>query len=198
MTFQLGNKVGHKNKGKSKFNGMFRVGDKYGLWTIVNTTLINDHNKKLLSRCRCGKEQYVYAARLLAGASTGCRRCKTAGKNHYKWSGYGELPGSILYQIKENAKHRKLDFTVTPKYLWNLFQKQEQKCALSGLPLYWVVSCTKSHGRDFTASLDRIDSSKGYVVGNVQWVHKDINTLKTDFSQTRFIELCKMVAKHYE
>ena len=45
-----------------------------------------------------------------------------------------------------------------------------------------------------TASLDRIDSSKGYVKGNVQWVHKDINKMKTDFEQSIFIKLCKSVA----
>ena len=47
-----------------------------------------------------------------------------------------------------------------------------------------------------TASLDRIDSSKGYVPGNIQCVHKDINALKTDFSEERFLELIHMIAAH--
>ena len=45
-----------------------------------------------------------------------------------------------------------------------------------------------------TASLDRIDSSKGYVEGNVQWVHKMINMSKQQYSQEEFIDMCKAVA----
>jgi len=45
-----------------------------------------------------------------------------------------------------------------------------------------------------TASLDRIDSSKGYVKDNVQWVHKDINRMKWNFPQDKFVKLCSFVA----
>jgi hypothetical protein len=47
-----------------------------------------------------------------------------------------------------------------------------------------------------TASLDRIDSSKGYVEGNVQWVHKRINIMKNDLSDSEFIEWCRVVSKN--
>lgn len=49
---------------------------------------------------------------------------------------------------------------------------------------------------DGTASLDRIDSSKGYVEGNVHWVHKDINIMKWDFPLETFIKMCKFVAEN--
>jgi hypothetical protein len=42
---------------------------------------------------------------------------------------------------------------------WELFTKQECRCALSGLPLYFPSKRNKTDGN---ASLDRIDSSKGY------------------------------------
>lgn len=46
------------------------------------------------------------------------------------------------------------------------------------------------------ASLDRIDSSQGYIKGNVQWVHKDINKMKFDLSQDRFLELCNIIVQN--
>jgi len=49
-----------------------------------------------------------------------------------------------------------------------------------------------------TASVDRIDSSIGYVMGNIQWVHKDINKMKSDFSQELFIAWCGLVASHQQ
>lgn len=44
-----------------------------------------------------------------------------------------------------------------------------------------------------TASLDRIDSSKGYLENNVQWVHKDINWMKQDYSHEEFLQYCKLI-----
>jgi hypothetical protein len=53
----------------------------------------------------------------------------------------------------------------------------------------------KDH-KNRTASLDRIDSSKGYTKNNIQWIYKPINSMKRDYTQERFIELCKLVAKN--
>ena len=52
--------------------------------------------------------------------------------------------------------------------------------------------------RSMTASLDRIDSCKGYTIDNVQWVHKWINVMKSDHSQDEFIALCRAVTTHQE
>ena len=49
---------------------------------------------------------------------------------------------------------------------------------------------------DTTASVDRIDSSGGYVESNVQWVHKDVNKMKMDIPQNQFIEYCKIISSH--
>jgi hypothetical protein len=46
---------------------------------------------------------------------------------------------------------------------------------------------------DGTASLDRIDSSKGYTLGNIQWVHKWVNLMKQDMTDQEFIEWCKTI-----
>lgn len=83
---------------------------------------------------------------------------------------------------------RGLEFEVTIDYLWDLYKCQGGKCSLTGDEIQL------SNGKSQSASLDRIDSSRGYVVGNVQWVHKDINLMKMDFNQEHFIELCKRVA----
>ena len=48
-------------------------------------------------------------------------------------------------------------------YIKELLKEQSGRCALSGLP---IVAEEKTG----TASLDRKDSSKGYVPGNVQWL----------------------------
>ena len=44
-----------------------------------------------------------------------------------------------------------------------------------------------------TASLDRIDSSKGYTIDNIWWIHKFANDTKWDLSLERYIYLCKLL-----
>lgn len=67
--------------------------------------------------------------------------------------------------------------------MWNLFLKQDRKCALSGEPIQFS---SKVHKFDRTDSMDRIDSSKGYTRENVQWLHKHVNLMKWDFTVERF------------
>lgn len=62
-------------------------------------------------------------------------------------------------------------------------------------PFYIVLSATKLVPQ--TASVDRIDSTKGYTPDNVQWVDKRINFMKQHFSQVEFVELCCLVSKHH-
>ncbi len=44
-------------------------------------------------------------------------------------------------------------------------------------------------------SLDRKDSSLGYTVDNVWWVHKDINKIKWKFEFNYFKEICSKIIK---
>ena len=49
-----------------------------------------------------------------------------------------------------------------------------------------------------TASLDRLDNTKGYEVGNFQWVHKDINQIRGSLSIPDFMHWCKLIAEKAE
>lgn len=58
---------------------------------------------------------------------------------------------------------------------------------ITGLPLCLTYS-------KITASLDRIDNSIGYCLGNVQWVHKDINTkLRREMSLVEMKKWCTII-----
>jgi myo-inositol catabolism protein IolC len=78
--------------------------------------------------------------------------------------------------------------------MYDLYVKQDKKCALSGVKIYLPKNTCQS----WTASVDRIDSSKGYIVGNLQWVHKDVNWMKNDFDQKHFINTCSLIAKNFK
>jgi hypothetical protein len=109
-----------------------------------------------------------------------------------RWKGYGEISGKYLYMLK----YRNREYNVSGEYLWKLFLEQDRKCALSGIHLIFAKFATPKGMLEQTASLDRIDSSKGYIVGNVQWIHKSLNGMKSDMSDDEFIAWCCLVAKH--
>ena len=120
-------------------------------------------------------------------------RKRRRGDKHPLWSGVGEMPGRFWSMLIYHASARKLEVDITKEYLWDLFVKQNRKCALTGLDISFRST---SHKYDGTASLDRIDSTKGYVKGNLQWVHKNINRMKSNYSEQEFIDMCRKVVSH--
>ena len=78
-----------------------------------------------------------------------------------------------------------------------LYTQQSNKCALSGLPISISNTVKGDMNRgETTASLDRINSTKGYSRDNVQWVHKTVNKMKMDLDESEFIGMCKAIASH--
>jgi len=84
-----------------------------------------------------------------------------------------------------------LKFDLDIVWAWNLYKKQNKKCALTGLPIGFG-----KHNEETTASLDRINSFNGYVNGNVQWVHKDVNVMKNIFPVKYFVSMCGLVYRN--
>lgn len=160
-----------------------------------------------ISNCECGSEHRCLGTSLVTGQTTRCGNCtkkRWLDQNHLRATSVGDLTSAWWstrvvkrasgYNNSNFLKGRKktYELTITMQEAWELFQKQQSRCALSGLPLDFPKD-RNPHGG--TASLDRIDSKKGYTAGNVQWVHKDINRLKNTFDQDHFTSLCKTVAK---
>ena len=170
-----------------------RTGIKYHQLLVVELAGRNKHRQLLWKcRCDCGNEVIKVSGDLGRTRSCGCKHSsqdqKTGSASPY-WKGIGEISGYRINKIKTAASRRGIDYQLEDKDLWELFISQGKKCALSGLPIEFGKK-----GREVgSASLDRIDSRKGYVVGNIQWVHKDVNIMKMDFGQDYFSDLCRRI-----
>ena len=122
------------------------------------------------------------------------KRCYLSGPENPKYTGCEEIQGSYWASVKNGAKRRDLPFEITPGYAWSLFLKQDRKCRYSGMELFFSRNNLEHIMGEYTASLDRIDSSKGYIEGNVHWVHKRINVMKGKMSEQEFLNFCEAVA----
>ena len=101
-----------------------------------------------------------------------------------KYEGYYGISGHYYSRVLYQARKRNIVFDLTKKELWELFENQKGCCNLTGLPIYLNMSVNDEKNTIQTASLDRIDNSLPYIKGNVQWVHKDINTkIKKNLSE---------------
>jgi hypothetical protein len=118
------------------------------------------------------------------------------GKPNRNTKKFGEIHKSYICSLRLRAKNKNIDFNLDGNYLWRLFLKQKRKCILSGLDLIFPKAWGPKSKTDITASLDRINSKLGYIKGNVQWVHKTINTMKMNMNDKEFIYFCKKVADY--
>lgn len=100
-----------------------------------------------------------------------------------------------MQKVRSSARVRArlLDCTITVEYLADLWDTQGGKCAYSGRDLYFGDGPNYGGGN---ASVDRTDSSKGYVPGNVRWVDVNINRAKWEQDPQSFIQMCRDVVEH--
>jgi hypothetical protein len=165
-------------------------GQRFGKLVALKFEKLDRFGKALwLVRCDCGKEKIINASGMKANLvkSCGCYKHERLGR------GVGSLSRAYWRKLEKSAVRRGFEFSITQEYAWSLFLEQNQLCALSGVPI--VMFQNWDRYRLQTASLDRIDSTKGYVLGNVQWVHKRINFLKRDYSEEELIFWCVRVAE---
>ena len=91
---------------------------------------------------------------------------------------------------------RDLDFDIDLDYVMKLLEKQKGKCALTGWKLEFVRSGTKNYKNPRVCTMDRINSDKGYVRGNIQLTCWLPNRVKSDLNNRDFIKLCQAVDKN--
>ncbi len=132
----------------------------------------------------CGREAWKKKSELNCACK--CSR----GVANKRWKGTLHISGSWWdNSVVRGASSRGLDLTIDINQAESLLVTSNFLCALSGKPIQKA-----DYGNASTASLDRIDSKKGYIISNVQWVHKDVNRSKWALDQNVYIEMCHLVS----
>lgn len=90
------------------------------------------------------------------------------------------------------AAKRSIPFDITAQFLTVLFYQQGGRCALTGR----VLICGANLGHRDTASLDRVEPSRGYVTGNVRWVTYQANVARNKYGDDELYLLAEALLKH--
>lgn len=94
----------------------------------------------------------------------------------------------IIYRLRGSAKKRGIEFDITER---DLPLVPEYCPVLPWIKLVYDVGKGRSEG---SLSVDRIDSTKGYVAGNIRFISYRANTLKSDATDQELIMLGKDAA----
>lgn len=195
------NKNGCPACGYSSRRG-FQIGSTVGGFLILG----NDQETKV----QRGTGQNFYEVQCLSCLGTftravstikanvhGCKSCGSrvvhagrVGSKATAWRGGRFISGALFCQIRKGAAVRSLPFEVSVEYLDRVWEEQQGRCVYTGR--YLTIG---NRGTETTASLDRIDSKRGYVEGNVQFVHKVVNIAKYTQTHEEFIAMCKEVTE---
>ena len=105
---------------------------------------------------------------------------------------YSSIPGKLA-SIKSRSRIKNLEFNVTLEYLESIYP-DDSLCPLLNIPLDW--NTTPKHPS--TPSIDRIDNSKGYIKGNVQWVSWRANQLMRDATPDELLMVSQNYKKIYD
>ncbi len=172
------------------------VNKQYHYYTVIDETILknNDGLRMFHVRCECGKEEYKPAKHLESGRTKSCKSCasKRTAINYPPpavFKGVGGLSMTHFSAIRNGAERRNISFNLDITSLWVLYLKQNKLCALTGVPIVLepAIKGCNVNWDIITASLDRIDSTKGYVIDNVWWVHKEMNRLKNNYSLSELL-----------
>ena len=112
-------------------------------------------------------------------------------------------PAVPFYSYIHSANQRKrekttLEVNIDSKYLSKLWDKQEGICPYTRVKLYVAKRKQKDNDHRYLASLDRIDSSRGYIKGNVQFVSTSINYMKNNMTDQQTKDFIKEIVNNYE
>jgi hypothetical protein len=100
-----------------------------------------------------------------------------------------------LSKNRDSSKRRRItEYEITVDQLAELWELQDGRCAISGVVLTHHNDGTGI--KDFNASIDRIDSTLGYVPGNVQLVAYRANVLKQSLSADMLYWWVKTIYQH--
>lgn len=91
---------------------------------------------------------------------------------------FGQMEHTAL---KTRARSKNLKFDLTPEYIQKKFDDCQGKCTITKLPFSMEIG-TKKKRNPFRPSVDRINSNKGYVKGNIQVILTIVNTMKMDYT----------------
>ena len=191
-TFQLTG--GHvRTCGDGLHKQAIKVGDRFGNLTVASVYR-DAKNRRYMAECSCecgGTKPNASFRNLQRGATPHCG-C-SPGKRKPSQSVSVSLRNALISNYKGNAKSKGLPFDLSDAECETLFKGD---CYFCGLPPSSNYRKKPYEDTYLYSSIDRIDSNKGYIRGNVASCCTDCNYLKGNKANEVFLAHIHRIASH--
>lgn len=105
---------------------------------------------------------------------------------------YKKISGNWFKYFQRLCCQKQRD-SLTPEMLIKLLDKQEGKCALTGLQLTCILE--KGNKAQTNASIDRLVSGGPYILENIRLTCARINIMRSNMTDEEFIYWCNLVSQ---
>lgn len=120
-----------------------------------------------------------------------CRKQRHFNDRHFVKITLKDVLLEKLYKSKIRANNKNLEFDLDLEFLLYLWEKQKGKCYYTNRDLSLIINDQNK------LSIDRIDSSKGYVKNNVVLCCNIVNYIKLDLSENDFSKIIIELYNNY-
>lgn len=185
------------------------IGKKFGYLTLLEV-LPND---KVKCECSCGTLRLFNWRDIRRGRTKGCgcrrntpelkalakERATDLQKRGLLNRGYvrkdAKCPFNYILRMLNKPNRKPCDLTIED--LKEIWEKSNGVCPYTKIKLVLPVGATNPNPAISykMASIDRIDSSKGYVKGNIQYVSRNINYAKGILSHQEMLDFINLIKK---
>lgn len=150
----------------------------------------NNNSYELRCECDCGKIKITTVNAIRSGqcGSCGCWQREQCG-NKFRTHGKSQ---TREYKLLKDARKRSKEF----KREFNLQLEDiivPERCPILGIPLIWSIDSKPTNN---SPSLDRVDSQKGYISGNVRVISMRANRLKQDSTVNELEKIVTYMKAH--
>jgi len=120
--------------------------------------------------------------------------CSSTCSNEGKVKRRYERENNDWHAYFKHLLSKKKDSSLTIQQLLNMLDRQNHRCALSGVEL----TCIRRRGTTIltNASIDRIKAGGAYNSRNVQLVCRAINSFRSTLPIPEYLEWCRKVVAH--
>lgn len=149
-----------------------------------------------LCSCECGNKKEVDAKHLISKAirSCGCLLKEVARSRFLEREPIDALKRQMYLTYISSAKVRGIPMDITEDQFHEIASGDCDYCGSP--PSEFKSRLRVEHAPYLANGIDRVDSSVGYVIGNVVPCCKNCNIAKNAMSREVFIKMCEMVTRH--
>jgi len=115
-------------------------------------------------------------------------------ENHRKWNKKWTKTFKGWLSVILIGCRKRYECNLTKEDVISLWNKQKGLCAMTGQPMDYTAN-SRAYNKP---SIDRIDSLKGYHLGNVRLVWHFVNQAKNIYTDEQLVEFCRLIVFHNE